>query len=290
MKLLGSYTNGNYHVRVYNDGTKVRESNDSFFKPNFPESIDLKITNMCDRACPMCYENSTIDGHHADFNTLCNIADQLHPYTEVAIGGGNPLSYPRLEEFLIYLKERNIITNITVNELHFIREFPRLKQWSELGYIYGIGVSTNKPEPELLRLASKLPNVVFHTILGLISFFDLFKLSHNKVLLLGYKDNGRGLNYKNNNRSVSLRSFQVDMLIEDIIKEFNCICFDNLAIQQLSLKDKISPELWDFIYMGNDGEYSLYIDAVNKRIAKNSISREYAPLEMGIDKYFTLGG
>lgn len=71
MKLLGIYKNGNYRVRIYDDGTKVRETidpNDNKFIAEFPESIDLKITNRCDMGCKMCHENSTIDGAHGDIN------------------------------------------------------------------------------------------------------------------------------------------------------------------------------------------------------------------------------
>ena len=47
MRLLGEYQNGNYTVKIYNDGTKIRETNDDVFVASFPECIDLKITNNC---------------------------------------------------------------------------------------------------------------------------------------------------------------------------------------------------------------------------------------------------
>ena len=37
MSILGEYTNGNYRVRIYSDGTKVRENDLDFFEPEFPE-------------------------------------------------------------------------------------------------------------------------------------------------------------------------------------------------------------------------------------------------------------
>jgi hypothetical protein len=46
--LLAEYDNGDYHVRLYKDGTKVR-SGDGV--PAFPESMDLKITNYCTVGC-----------------------------------------------------------------------------------------------------------------------------------------------------------------------------------------------------------------------------------------------
>ena len=49
----------------------------------------------------------------------------------------------------------------------------------------------------------------------------------------------------------------------------NIISFDNLAIEQLNLK-----ELPDFnmYYQGPDGKFSLYIDAVEKLIGKSSFN------------------
>ena len=43
-RLLSEYINGNYKVKIYSDGTKVRYSNEDEFHPIFPESINLKIT------------------------------------------------------------------------------------------------------------------------------------------------------------------------------------------------------------------------------------------------------
>ena len=69
-KLLSEYINGNYKVRLFSDGTKIRFSNDDEFHPEFPESIDLKITNRCDLRCLMCHEKSTPNGKNADLNNL----------------------------------------------------------------------------------------------------------------------------------------------------------------------------------------------------------------------------
>lgn len=55
MNLLGKYPNGNYTVHIYDDGTKIRENDLDFFAPEYPESMDIKITNSCDRMCPFCH-------------------------------------------------------------------------------------------------------------------------------------------------------------------------------------------------------------------------------------------
>ena len=86
------------------DGTKIRYNPLDHFKPDFPESIDMKICNRCDRGCRMCHECSTPDGALADLNAP--FLDTLRPYTELAIGGGNPLEHPGLTEFLMRMKKQ----------------------------------------------------------------------------------------------------------------------------------------------------------------------------------------
>lgn len=136
-----SYINGNYKVQI-NDatGTKIRINNLDFFAPEFPESFDLKITNQCDIGCVMCHEDSAPDGRHGDIINL-PFLDSIHPFTEVAIGGGNPLSHPDLIPFLKALKGRNIFANMTVNKVHFMANLPLLHSFVEQRLLYGLGVS-----------------------------------------------------------------------------------------------------------------------------------------------------
>lgn len=47
MDLLYKYRNGNYNVLIFDDGTKVRQTNESVWKPDFAENIDIKLTNKC---------------------------------------------------------------------------------------------------------------------------------------------------------------------------------------------------------------------------------------------------
>ena len=59
MKILGSYTNGNFRTAIFEDGTKIRETNDDEFQAAFAENMDIKITNYCDMGCPFCHEGSS---------------------------------------------------------------------------------------------------------------------------------------------------------------------------------------------------------------------------------------
>jgi molybdenum cofactor biosynthesis enzyme MoaA len=70
-----------------NDGTKIRITEDEEFSADFPESVDMKITDHCDIGCAMCHERSGKNGKHADLNA--EFLDTLRPFTEIAIGGGS---------------------------------------------------------------------------------------------------------------------------------------------------------------------------------------------------------
>ena len=152
MKILGGYKNGNYNVTIFDDGTKIRENKEDYFEADFPECMDIKITNFCDMGCKYCHENSSVKGEHGDILNA-EFIDTLRPFTELAIGGGNPLSHPDLMEFLKKLKEKKIIANMTVNQTHFqlhqnvINDLIR----TENDLIKGLGISLTNPSDEFIE-------------------------------------------------------------------------------------------------------------------------------------------
>lgn len=167
------YKNGNYLV-IFNTitGTKVRYNDLDYFEAERPESIDLKITNRCYGVngvlCAMCHENSNECGKHGDILNLLFI-DTMLPYSEVAIGGGDPLTHPDLIPFLEKLKDRNIIANITVNQYTFMNNIDYIKSLVDNKLIYGLGISLNEPTDEFIEMVTQFPNAVVHVICGLVS-------------------------------------------------------------------------------------------------------------------------
>ena len=260
MSILGDYVNGNYCVRIYSDGTKIRENDLNFFEPAFPESFDIKITNQCDMGCPMCHEDSKPDGKHGNILHL-PFLDSIHPYTELAIGGGNPLAHPDLVPFLRLCKDRDLIPNITVNKVHFMKAIPLLHDLTEQGLIYGLGVSflgLEDDTPDFIREVSKFPNAVIHIINGIISENGFNALANHglKILILGYKDFRRGAyNHNAHWREVEDKKIWLHDRLGDAIKngEFKAISFDNIGLGQLSPGRFMTKEEWDEFYMGDDG-------------------------------------
>jgi len=274
MNLLGEYTNGNYRVHIFDDGTKIRENNLDNLTPSFPENIDLKITDYCDRGCLFCHENSTTKGIHGDILNQ-EFIDTIQPFTELALGGGNPLDHPDLVEFLKKLRSKNILANITVNQKHFIDNKKYVDFLISEKLVYGLGISVTKVTDELLDLLKENPNIVIHVIYGVITEEEFKKLYDNnlKVLILGYKIFRRGeiwLSRKEEEFSVNSK-WLFDELGE-ATKHFKVVSFDNLAIRQLEVKRLMSESDWNNFYMGDDGQYTMYIDMVKKEFASSSTS------------------
>jgi MoaA/NifB/PqqE/SkfB family radical SAM enzyme len=197
---LVKYKNGNYDLEILSDGTKIRSTECESFIPKFPESIDVKITNYCSLGCPYCHENSTISGKHADLHKLLNVLDNVNfPHgIELAIGGGNPLDHPDLCSLLYTLKGHGFISNITVNKEHLKHSKYRvlLKEIIDRDLVKGVGVSINSTDYECLPKNSS--NIVYHLIAGVNDvkqIESLIELGNCKILVLGYKQFGRGINY-----------------------------------------------------------------------------------------------
>ncbi len=271
-KLLCEYRNGNYNVKIYEDGTKIRENEEDYFDALFPESMDVKITNRCQNNCVMCHENSTPNGIHGNLNH--KFLDTLKPGMEIAIGGGNPIEHPDLIDFLNRLKEKNIIANMTLRDTDVLRNLDLVKELLDKKLIIALGVSCSDVDKTLQCIdILKNNNIVIHLICGIISMKDLRQLFNKnlKILLLGYKKNtGRGKQHYKDNKMIDLRISMLKVLLSDIIPLFKVVSFDNLAIEQLSVKTLLSKESWDEFYMGNEGQHSMYIDLVKEEFAMNS--------------------
>ena len=277
--ILGEYDNGNYHVTIYEDGTKVRETFDedaTEFIAEYPECMDVKITNRCEKGCSWCHENSTPDGEHGEILTA-KFWDTLKPYTEIAIGGGDPLSHPDLVTFLIKLKNLKLIPNMTVNQTHFMENWALLKFLCEEKLIYGLGVSLVEANDKFIAKVKEFPNAVIHIINGVVTKEQLDKMADNnlKVLILGYKNFRRGVKYYADfSENVEKNKKMLYDYLEEMLTKFHVVSFDNLALEQLEVKRLLTEEEWNEFYMGNDGKYTMYIDLVKEQFALCSVAEE----------------
>ena len=272
MNLLGVYKNGNMRTCIFSDGTKIRETEDDEFIPDFAENMDIKISNYCDMGCKFCHEGSTKNGKHGDILNH-KFVETLHPYQEVALGGGDATSHPDLIPFLHKLKDRKVIVNITVNQRHFEQKQELIKKLVDEKLIYGLGVSLVNPTDEFISLIRQYPNAVIHVINGVLKPSDIAALSNKnlKMLILGYKQLRRGNEwYSEDHENIIVKQMWLKENLGGIINNFKVVSFDNLAIEQLEVQRLMSQEEWDEFYMGDDGSMTYYIDMVEQKFARSS--------------------
>lgn len=289
-RLLSHYKNGNYDVYIFSDGTKVRETEEDEFIPAFSENVDCKLTDRCGLSgtlCQFCYEGCTPNGKHGkiDYNFL----NTLHAGTEMALNG-NDMDHPQLDELLHKLKEQCVIANITVSKSQFIANRDKIMQYQRDGLLHGIGISANSFDEDFIKMIEETPNSVIHTIAGICTL-DNYKALFGrrvKVLILGYKTRGRGVEYlKNNHNKIFNNIYNVNGALGEIAKNVRVLSFDNLAIEQLPAVRDVVGGNWDTFYMGDDGNYTFYIDLVAGTFAKNSCIDERFPIgDKSMDEMF----
>ncbi len=275
------YQNGNCDVSIDTEnGTKTR-SCEGIARPDFPESIDLKITNRCDLGCDFCHESSVSDGKHALLLDIVRITKGLPPGVEIAIGGGNPLNHPLFAVALHYFSDKGFISNITVNADHVIKTYDMLNFLCESSLIYGIGLSGNGYSISLMR--SETPNLfdnntVRHFIVGIDNPFDIIRMGIScKILILGYKQRGRGEEFYDEKVKRNIDGW-VYFLPAILSKKNFTMSFDNLALKQLPVQRHVSSEVWQSSYMGDDGQFTMFVDAVRMEYASSSADETRRPL------------
>lgn len=264
------YRNGGFDVRLYADGTKVRETLDASQPPRLPEHFDLKITDWCDAGCAWCHEQSTPKGLHGDLDATLELVAGMPAGAEVAIGGGDPLSHPDFVRFVRALRKQGLVPSVTVNGRHFERHREVLELLTGEGSLFGVGFSYHDKLPDW-----DYQNLVVHLIAGVNppSVLDEAKRSY-KVLMLGYKQFGRG------KKLFDLRPDSVQKTLAQWYRELFTVArehhlsFDNLAIEQLKPQRLFKSQAdYELQHMGDEGLFSMYIDAVTQQYALCS----YAP-------------
>ena len=274
-EIIADYINGNTRVILKEDGTRILTTNDDDFELEYPLNIDMTITERCDLGCPFCYANCTPEGKHADLLSKYYI-HQFNPGQELAINL-NACDHPQLFPFLQKMKDMGVFVNGTVNQVHFMKYHKLLKKMCDNHLLWGIGVSLRKPTDEFISAVKEFPNAVIHCINGIVSVDDInYMADHDlKLLILGYKDIGRGEAYKEDNKlQVAIRQHRLKNMLPDLFEKFKVVSFDNLALDQLRVKSYLSQEYWDLIYQGDEGSKTFFLDAVHDTFSISSLESQ----------------
>lgn len=271
--LISSYKNGNCLVNLYQDGTKER-----FVKvgekpqPIHPDNMDVKITNWCDAGCSYCHESSNTRGKHAHLQVTIDLLKQLPSGVEIAIGGGHPLSHPDFDNFVKELTDHGLVCNITINQHHFTKEQQRVENLVSDGLVKGVGYSYVDQPCEW-----NYEHLVSHVIIGTVNQDQLSDITkvNNKILLLGYKNFRKGLIYRDNHSNEVESNIMSWYRMLGTTIQRSQVSFDNLAIEQLNPKRLFNREE-DFykMFMGEEGQFSMYVDAVNQKVAIASFVKD----------------
>lgn len=286
MPMLADYKNGNCRVQLFSDGTKVVDY-DPPAEPEFPLSVDTKITDWCDNACEWCHENSSLDGKHADVVTILRAVAGLPPGTELAIGGGDPFAHPYLFLILGALKECGFVVNMTVNASHVGKHSDDIRRLRERGWLYGLGVSVSwvgRHADDVESICDD--NTVLHVIVGLHNLDDVLSLvrAGKKVLVLGYKRHRRGADFY----CAALKWEIADWAsrTSEILEAGGHIAFDTLALEQLGVRSLVHSKVWEKHHMGDDGEFTMYVDAVRGTYGRSSTAPRKDIGELSIREMF----
>ena len=289
MSLFDIYKNGTYVVNVKNSGTKTYKGRE--FIADFPDSLDIKITEQCQHKCPFCHESSKLSGKHGDLEELLFKLKGLPKGVELAIGGGNALLHPDLENFLEKLKGHfRVALTVHWKDIKDSSSKDKIKQLKEKELITSLGISladikckelkeTFEINRDLLESSYGIPTV-FHIIPG-ITKTSCFKeilwdiAYYSKILILGFKQFGRA-----SKKDLPEKEFKEwKELLQDFcrnsgayLKCHKVIAFDNLAIEQLEIKQIFPEDYWNEHYMGHEFTHSMYIDSCKKEYGQTSRS------------------
>lgn len=265
-KELFKVVNGNCNVTLYGNGTRVVETinpNATDIVLDYPLSLDINISNRCSNGCPYCYAGNTPEGAIANLLDMTYLDDVSG--IEIAINIQFPLP-DHFETWLEKMKKQNIIVNGTINQIDLERD-PQLIDWlynlHTDNLLHGIGISYRDYNNDLYNnIRSSLgDDIVVHTIIGITPINEIIKLLDEgfKILILGYKQKNRGVNY--------FSQVNIDNWVKGIDRiishPFNSvIAFDTAGLKQAKIRDILTKDQWDSSYQGDEGTISFYIDAV----------------------------
>lgn len=275
------YRNGNAVVTLdLQDGTRIIEypDNDGLILET-PLNIDIRVSTQCPygynvetqkSTCAFCHESALVSGVECHYGVLQQVLmdAKLPRGTEIALGVNEVTD--NLIQFVKNLYRLGLVVNITMNERYILQYGDTgLKQM--LPYVFGLGISYRSLQGclSLPDWIADYPHTVIHVINGIDNFDDVKELSvkYRKLLVLGEKDFGF------NRGKVNLDTPQHKQWKSNIMKLtkiFDIVSFDNLGLQQLEIRGKITDEEYKSFYQG---EHSMYINAVEQYFAPSSRTR-----------------
>jgi MoaA/NifB/PqqE/SkfB family radical SAM enzyme len=249
---------------------------DPVFSPIGPEILDVEISEICKRGCPICYKDNKAIGRNMSLEQIKMILLKVkNSICQVAYGIGDISGNPELFDILKYTREIGIIPNITINGRITEEQANEL-----LKYIGACAVShydSDECYNAVKMLSDKgLKQTNIHYFLAQQTYdkaFEVLKdikndsrLSNlNAIVFLSLKKKGRAV--KNNYTSVTNEQFKalVDYCLQNKINfgfdSCSAVKFDNSIVgleneeQLLQASERCESSLFS-AYINVEGKYS----------------------------------
>lgn len=263
-----------YHVSFGADNiTKVDPD-----KSDVPELVDVKITDHCPFECSFCYQGSTKKGNHAGNSEMYQVASVLGALGtfEVALGGGEPTLHPEFLQILKNFRYYGVVPNFTTRNIAWLRDpvFSRTVMENIGSWAFSTEEAEQVKKLDALLvdhgwIGRKKPNIQYIVGVGnAYAFEQVLRAALNadmRVLLLGPKDTGRGADKSWNyiNWMTVVRKYSEKGLQFGI----------DTALAQKYSNELKKAEIPEWCYQTKEGKFSMYIDAVEKKIAASSYGK-----------------
>ena len=277
------YKNGNASVWLdLRDGTRIIEYPDNErLTLETPLNIDIRVSTQCPygyntvtkkSTCAFCHESALVSGQECHYGILQQVLmdAKLPRGTEIALGVNEVTD--DLIQFVKNLWKLGLVVNITMNE-RYITEYGDVRLKQLMPFVFGLGISYRSLQGclSLPDWIADYPHTVIHVINGIDDFDDVKNLGvkYHKLLILGEKDFGfnRG---KVDLDTPEHQEWKANVM--QLTKIFDIVSFDNLGLQQLEIRGKITDEEYKSFYQG---EHSMYINAVEQYFAPSSRTRNH---------------
>lgn len=273
-------------------GHKFRASTAPYTKATTPELVDVKITDFCGYGCAFCYQGSTTEGQHAPLERIEAIFDDLAAMGvfEIAIGGGEPAHHPQFADILRAGTARGLSVNFTAYGLDWVKNtqvLDALKETSGVGV--GISVHNARDIKKIERARQALRDhqiynvdLIAQTVVGATPVATIHALleacsdSETPLLLLGYKDTGRGADYARKR----IKREDVRALLVEAKRATQKRCkWGSLTRFHLSVDTAFLDAWGDVLDELNipttlrtspEGKFSMYVDAVEDTVGPSS--------------------
>lgn len=261
-------------------GAKIRFSGNDhapeYLASSLPELIDVKITDWCGHGCKFCYQGSTRAGEHAPLDRIKEIANACGRMGvfEVALGGGEPTAHPDFPAILRAFKAAGVTPNFTTFNMDFAENAESRAAVVECCGSFAVSSLDPKTLERVKEWNNDWDNRVkasVQVVMGghpeddVLRAISLFVRNRStRLTFLGYKTTGRGDGFKRHPTGQVLSAIKYAFETQGF--EFGA---DTLFVQEnRGMLDAMGVS--EKLRVGEEGCFSMYVDAVEQRIAPHS--------------------